>query len=179
MTMTDAEAEQARGRAAAILADAGIALTPEEALRIEVADFGLGKLEATGLQLVTYVNTERCSAKELVLFDGQTCPEHLHPPFGDNIGKEETFRVRRGTVFLYVEGAPTADPRCVPARAEHYTVWHEVRLEAGEQYTIPPGTRHWFQAVGGEAVVSEFATMNCDEFDVFTDPDIRRVPAAD
>lgn len=33
-------------------------------------------LERTGLQLVTYVNTERCCAKEMVLFAGQTCPEH-------------------------------------------------------------------------------------------------------
>ena len=38
-------------------------------------------LERTGLQLVTYVNTERCCAKEMVLFAGQTCPEHRHTPF--------------------------------------------------------------------------------------------------
>ena len=37
-------------------------------------------LERTGLQLVTYVNTERCCAKEMVLFAGQTCPEHRHTP---------------------------------------------------------------------------------------------------
>lgn len=37
-------------------------------------------LERTGLQLVTYVNTERCCAKEMVLFAGQTCPEHRHMP---------------------------------------------------------------------------------------------------
>lgn len=177
MSMTEAEVEKARGRAAEILAGAGIALTLEET--IEIADFGLGELESTGLQLVTYVNTERCSAKELVVFDGQTCPEHYHPPFGDNPGKEETFRVRQGTVYLYVEGSPTTDPHCVPPRREHYTAWHEIRLEAGQQHTVPPLTKHWFQAVGGPAVVSEFATMNCDEFDVFTDPDIRRIPAAD
>ena len=54
--------DEARGRAAAMLADAGIALTPEERDRIEVADFGLGRLEETGLQLVVYVNTERVCA---------------------------------------------------------------------------------------------------------------------
>lgn len=36
--------------------------------------------ERTGLQLVTYANTERCCAKEMVLFAGQTCPEHRHMP---------------------------------------------------------------------------------------------------
>ena len=36
--------------------------------------------ERTGLQMVTYANTERCCAKEMVLFAGQTCPEHRHMP---------------------------------------------------------------------------------------------------
>src|SRR6185437_11532858 len=50
---------------------------------------------------------ERCCAKELVLFPGQTCPEHRHPPLGpDKPGKEETFRCRWGTVYLYVARAP-------------------------------------------------------------------------
>ena len=49
---------------------------------IEVADFGLGQLEQIGLQLVVYVNTDRVCAKELVLFAGQACPEHRHPPAG-------------------------------------------------------------------------------------------------
>ena len=77
--MTDAEA---RERAAAMLADAGIVLTAAESAAIEVADFGLGRLEETGLQIVVYVNTERVCAKELVLFPYQTCPEHRHPPVG-------------------------------------------------------------------------------------------------
>ena len=37
-------------------------------------------LERTGLQLVTYANTERCCAKEMVLFAGHTYPEHRHTP---------------------------------------------------------------------------------------------------
>ena len=36
---------------------AGIAVTDEEAKKIEVADFGLGKVKEIGLQLLTYVNT--------------------------------------------------------------------------------------------------------------------------
>lgn len=174
--LSDVEVKEIRAGTAATLAAAGIVLTAEEESAIEVAEFGLDEHDRTGLQLVVYVNTERCCAKELVLLPGQTCPEHYHPPFDGTPGKEETFRVRKGTVYLYVEGEPTPNPRCRPSRAEHYTAWHEIRLEAGEQYTVPPMTKHWFQSPDGEAIVSEFSTNSRDELDVFTDPDIRRVP---
>jgi D-lyxose ketol-isomerase len=151
--VTDAEA---RERAAALLADAGIVLTAAERAEIEVADFGLGRLEETGLQIVVYVNTERVCAKELVLFPHQTCPEHRHPPVDGDPGKEETFRCRRGTVHLHVEGVG------------------ETVLQPGDQATIPPDTLHWFQAGNEGAVVSEFSTKSRDESDVFTDPRIVR-----
>ena len=78
---------------------AGIVITPKERESIEVADFGLGMLDDVGLQLLVYVNTERCCAKEMVLKPFQTCPEHRHMDGVENgvayTGKEETFRVRR------------------------------------------------------------------------------------
>jgi D-lyxose ketol-isomerase len=151
--MTDA---QAREQAAAMLAEAGIVLTPAEREAIEVADFGLGRLEEVGLQLVVYVNTERVCAKELVLFPAQTCPEHRHPATGDTPGKEETFRCRRGTVHLHIEGKD------------------ELVLRPGDQFTIPPDTLHWFRGGDEGAVVSEFSTQSRDELDVFTDPRIVR-----
>ena len=49
---------------------AGIILTETERSSIEVADFGLSNLEKEGLEILTYVNTSRCCAKELVLFPG-------------------------------------------------------------------------------------------------------------
>jgi D-lyxose ketol-isomerase len=153
---TEAEVEQARERAAAMLADAGIVLTAAEREVIEVADFGLRRLDEVGLQIVVYVNTERVCAKELVLFPGQTCPEHRHPPVGASPGKEETFRCRRGLVRLHVEGEG------------------EIVLRPGDQHTIPPDTLHWFQAGDEGAIVSEFSTQSRDETDVFTDPRIRR-----
>ena len=151
--MTEAEA---RERAAAMLAEAGTVLTPAEREAIEVADFGLGRLEETGLQVVVYVNTERVCAKELVLFPRQTCPEHRHPPVGGDPGKEETFRCRSGSVSLHVDGHG------------------EIVLRPGDQFTIPPDTLHWFQAGDEGAVVSEFSTRSRDETDVFTDPRIAR-----
>jgi len=161
-----------------MLQRAGLAVTPEERARIEVADFGLEELERTGLQLLTYVNTDRYCAKELVLFPGQTCPEHRHPPLGADPGKMETFRCRWGTVRLFVEGpAPATSTARPPAGSEqYYTVFHELVLSPGEQFTIPPNTLHWFQSGAEGAVVSEFSSTSRDEFDVFTDPRIVRVP---
>ncbi len=162
------------------LSEAGIVLTPNEAAKIEIADFGLGELETTGLQLITYINTERVCAKELVLFPGQTCPEHRHPAVNGQPGKEETFRCRSGLVYLYVEGEPVDRAKAAAQPPKHrtrtYTVWHEVILKPGEQFTIFPDTLHWFQAGPEGAIVSEFSTQSRDEFDIFTDPDIRRMP---
>src|ERR1700722_15778187 len=79
---------------------AGLFITDEEKKRIEIADFGLGQFEQTGLGVLVYVNTDRCCAKELAMWPGQTCPEHLHPPVGNDPGKEETFRCRWGKVYL-------------------------------------------------------------------------------
>jgi D-lyxose ketol-isomerase len=49
-------------------------------------------------------------------------------------------------------------------------------LQPGEQYTIPPNTLHWFQAGDEGAIVSEFSSPSRDEFDIFTDPRIVRIP---
>jgi D-lyxose ketol-isomerase len=174
--LSRAEVLDAQERAASALADAGILLTDAERAEIEVADFGLSRLDEIGLEVVVYVNTDRVCAKELVLFPQQTCPEHRHPPHDDSPGKEETFRCRRGVVYLYTEGEPTPSPACrAPSDdASVFTVWHEVVLRPGDQYTLAPDTLHWFQAGDEGAVVSEFSTRSTDELDVFTDPRIGR-----
>ena len=174
--LTRAQITAARDRAADALGDSGIVLTPDERASIEVADFGLSRLEEIGLQIVVYVNTERVCAKELVLFPRQTCPEHRHPPIGASPGKEETFRCRSGVVYLYVEGSPTETPACrpPPSGGDAFTVWHEIELRPGDQHMIEPNVLHWFQAGDEGAVVSEFSTMSTDELDVFTDARIGR-----
>ena len=106
--ITAEEFINAQRNAKEYLSRAGIVLTLEESKNIEVADFGLSELLNTGLELVTYINTERYCAKELVLFPRQTCPEHIHPPVEDDPGKEETFRCRWGEVYLYTSSAFTA-----------------------------------------------------------------------
>jgi D-lyxose ketol-isomerase len=174
--LTRAQVEQARERTAAALDAAGVALTSDERAAIEIVDFGLDVLDEIGLQLVVYVNTERVCAKEIVLFANQTCAEHRHPPFDGTPGKEETFRVRSGLVYLHVEGVPTPDPLAHPARVERgvYTAEREIVLRPGQQHTVPPDTLHWFQAGREGAIMSEFSTQSRDDLDVFTDPGIVR-----
>ena len=172
------EVRKAQARAADMLTKVGIELAEDERNNIEVAEFGLNELEQTGLELVVYVNTDRYCAKELVLFAGQTCPEHRHPRVNGDPGKMETFRCRWGKVWLYIEGDSSSVVQAkVPAGGEHYyTVFNEIELNPGEQFTIPPDTLHWFQAGDEGAIVSEFSSTSRDEFDIFTDPRIKRIP---
>jgi D-lyxose ketol-isomerase len=176
--ITRKQVENAQERAAQMLAQAGIVITPDERQNIEVAELGLGELESTGLELVVYINTDRYCAKELILFPRQTCPEHRHPNVAGSAGKMETFRCRWGRVWLYVEGELTLERGGRPpvGSEAYYTVFHEIMLDPGEQFTIPPNTLHWFQSGDDGAIVSEFSSTSRDESDVFTDPRIRRLP---
>ena len=176
--LTKREVKEAKSKAMWLLKKAGFVLTPwEREEKLELVDFGLSDLGHIGLEMIVYINTERYCAKELVLFPRQTCPEHLHPPIDErNPGKQETFRCRWGMVYLYVPGGRTARPRAkLPAgRRKYFTVWHEIALAPGDQYTLPPNTLHWFQAGPKGAVLSEFSSRSIDAKDVFTDPDIQR-----
>ena len=160
--------------------DAGIVITEEEKKRIEVADLGLGIVEKVGLQILTYVNTEKCCAKELILRPFQTCPEHIHCPGVENgvpyEGKEETFRCRKGLVYLYVSGEGSKENIKAKLPETKVSVFHEIVLKEGDQYTLYPNTRHWFQAGADGAIVSEFSTKSRDETDVFEDERIKRIP---
>jgi D-lyxose ketol-isomerase len=173
------EAIKIRQRAVRLLQKAYIAVTAKERENMEVADFGLGDIRNIGLEVIIYENNDRYCAKELVLFPRQMCPEHRHPAVGKKgMGKQETFRCRWGEVYLYVPGDPSPHPRAkIPEKyRKFFTVWKEIVLRPGDQYTLPPNTLHWFQAGDKGAVVSEFSSTNTDEYDVWTDSRIRRIP---
>jgi D-lyxose ketol-isomerase len=174
--ITKAERDAVRSEALTYLHQAGISLSADELNQMEVADFGLGRVREIGLELIVYINADRYCAKELVLLPRQTCPEHRHPPTDGLEGKEETFRCRWGTVYLYVEGTATSAPRArIPAgQRPHLTVWREIVLNPTDQWTIPPNTLHWFQAGDEGAVASEFSSRSLDALDAFTDPLIDR-----
>ena len=110
----------------------------------------------------------------MVLFPNQTCPEHKHVETDGKQGKEETFRVRYGKVYLYVAGEGKKENIKAKLPDTDTSVYHEIVLNPGEQYTIYPDTLHWFQAGDDGAVVSEFSTRSTDETDIFTDKSIIR-----
>ena len=174
--LTKEQVQAYQKQTAEMFANAGIFVQESEKSRIEIADFSLSEFEQTGLGVLTYVNTDRCCAKELAMWPRQTCPQHRHPTVDGRPGKEETFRCRWGTVYLYVTGDATPNPKAKPpaGREDTYDVFHEIILNPGDQYTLAPDTWHWFQAGEEGAVVSEFSTSSTDEADIFTDQDIQR-----
>ncbi len=180
--MKRSELEPGWAKALEMLEKAKIAITPDEAATMEIADFALGEFEKTGFAILVYENNERYCAKELVLLPRQTCPQHRHPPVASDPGKMETFRCRWGKVWVCATGEPTTNPKAiVPKDSEpYYTVSHEVELNPGEQYTVPSDTWHWFQAGDHGCIVSEFSSTSRDELDIFADPRIRRgLPVTD
>jgi len=174
--LTRAECSAAQSRAAAMIKASGIVITAEEAEKVEVADFGLGRLEIEGAQILTLVSTGRISVKVVALFGGQTLPEHWHPPVGDDPGKEETVRVVRGTLRFYIPSDDNMTEGAIPADKENvYTARHELIFKPGDQITLEPGTKHWFQAAEEGAVLYSFSSVARDVLDGFTDPQIERV----
>jgi D-lyxose ketol-isomerase len=177
--MEKSESIELKERSYKMLQKAGIVITPEEKENIEIADCGFDDIENCGLQIVVYENNDRYCAKELILFPRQMCPEHRHPPIDEsNIGKQETFRCRWGKVYLYVEGEPTPNPKAkvMEKYRDYLTVWKEIVLHPGDQYTLLADTKHWFQAGDEGCVVSEFSSTSLDETDIFTDPRVQRTP---
>jgi D-lyxose ketol-isomerase len=161
--MKKCDVERYKKEAIKYFKKAHIVITEEEKERIEIADLGLNKFEEIGLAILTYVNTERVCAKEMVLLPHQICPEHMHPTNGSVLGKEETFRVRYGTIHLHLMDEKTL-------------IKKQLTLNPGDQYTLYPNTYHWFQSGDEGAVISEFSTRSTDELDVFTDKSIVRAP---
>lgn len=152
---------------------AGIVLTDREKQNMELTDFGLSKFDHVGLGIVVYVNTLRVCAKELALLPKQTCPEHRHPPFDDELGKEETFRCRWGMVSLFTPDPDQGSVR--PFLAEGFTAGNETVLLPGDQFTVMPDTLHWFRAGPEGAIISEFSTQSRDELDIFSDRNVERM----
>lgn len=170
--------EDYKDRVKKIYEKSKIVLTDKELESIDYADFGLNNIEEEGLNLILYVNNNRYCAKEMVLLPNQACPEHLHPNLDNGYeGKQETFRCRWGEVFLYVEDKEMSAEITVSipeTHKEYYTSRKEVHLLPGEQYTIDPRIKHWFKAGNEGAVISEFSSPSYDEFDIFTNPLVKR-----
>lgn len=174
--LTWKQVREAQKRALAYMEKAGVVLSKKDRENVSVADFGLSDLERQGGQILTFFNTERLSAKVIVLFPWQILPEHWHPALENDIGKEEIMRVRWGEVYLYVLGEPTphSKAKIPPGEKDYFTVWHEVILKSGDQYILKPQTVHWFQASRKGAVIDNYSSTARDLQDGFTNPRIVR-----
>jgi D-lyxose ketol-isomerase len=173
--ITKSEKIKAQSRAATMMREAGIQILDSEIAKIEVVDFGLSQLEVEGVQVFTIVNTDRLSAKVLVLFPNQTEPEHWHPKAGNDPGKQEVIRHIWGDLRFYVEGKNNMKKGfIINGKKSEYSLRNELILKPGDQLIFEPYEKHWFQAGPRGAVLYSFSTTVRDGMDGFTDQTIQR-----
>lgn len=164
----------AQERAVRMIRQAGIRLTEEEHRKVAVHDYGFGRIEQEGLELLNLVVGERACLQVAVLFAGQTEPEHWHTSDGNEQGKEESIRVIHGTLYLFVPGEGQTD-RVPRGRESVYKSRRELVLEAGQQGTIDAGERHWMQAGPEGVVMYRVTTLARDTVDKYSDSSVMRI----
>ncbi len=154
---------------------AGVPIRPDEKDGIAIVDFGLNQFEKEGMHLFTMACTSRYAVKALAHLPWQTEPEHWHPPVGDDPGKEETVRVLWGTCIFYLPGDTGIVEGKIPeGKKKVYTCRKELVLKPGDQITLEPGIKHWFQGGPEGAVIYTFSSTARDVLDGFSDPQVKR-----
>ena len=146
-------------------------LTRADWAELKVNDFGLGNLPLEGFVFADLLRTDRVRMTLLVLLPRQTLPEHRHPPYGSEPGKEETLRCLWGETRVYVPGEPNNPDILIPKGKEAwYTSRHEVVIRPGEQCILQPNHPHWFQGGPQGSVNLAFQNRVNEDYNVFTDP---------
>jgi D-lyxose ketol-isomerase len=149
----------------------GFPVTAGEREALEVNDFGLKNMPHEGFAFIDLLRSPRLRITLLVLLPNQSLPQHVHPPYEEEQGKEETIRVLFGQTKVYVKGGATNPAMVIPAgKVSYYTARQEISMIAGEQYTVAPGIEHWFQG-GPEGSVNICFQNRVDENrNLFWDP---------
>ncbi len=158
-------------KAKALIKRSGLILSEHDWQQFAVNDFGLGDIYREGLLFVDILRSDRLRITVIVLLPHQSIPQHRHPSYDTESGKEETLRVLYGHTQVFIEGTQNNTHAPIPSEKEaYYTVKHKIALDAGQQYTVPPGTKHWFQA-GPEGSVNMTFQNRVDETkNIFDDP---------
>ena len=168
---------EVHAQAVELIRRTGFPLTAADWAELKVNDFGLGDLRGEGFVFADLLRTPRVRATLLVLLPGQTLPEHRHPPYEGEPGKEETLRVLWGETRVYVPGAANSPAISIPAGKEaFYTSRHEVVIRSGEQYTVGPNLAHWFQGGPEGSVNLAFQNRVDEDRNIFTDPNSTGCP---
>ena len=154
-----------------LLRRSGFPVTDTEWETMEISDFGLGNLRSEGFAFIDILRSARLRITLIALLPSQTLPKHVHPPYEEEQGKEETIRVLSGQTKVYIKGKTTAPDILIPTGKDpFYTARQEICLNAGEQYTVPTGIEHWFQG-GPEGSVNICFQNRVDETkNLFWDP---------
>ena len=153
-----------------LLAKSAFPVTDEELGKLKANDFDLGQLEIEGFAFIDILRTPRLRITLLILLPDQTLPQHIHPAYEDEPGKEETLRVIYGQTSVFVRGESDEKILIPDGKDEYYTARKEICLQPGEQYTVNPTIEHWFQA-GSEGAVNICFQNRVDETkNLFYDP---------
>jgi D-lyxose ketol-isomerase len=164
--------DELKRQAYELLEKSGFSLTHSELSSMEANDFGLDNFEEEGFFLIDLLRTDRVRVNLLILLPNQSLPQHLHPSYEDEEGKEETLRVLYGETKVYVEGDENNPEIRIPENKEpFYTSRHEIHLKLGEQYSVSPNTKHWFQAGPNGSVNIAFQNRVNEDHNVFYDPE--------
>ena len=154
-----------------LISRSGFPMLPEELDGLEANDLGMGNFRTEGLIEVEILRSPKIGVTVLVLLPDQTLPQHAHPSYEGEKGKEETIRVVWGQFKIYIPGTKNNENMVIPAGKEkYYTALHEIVLNEGEQYRLEPNIEHWFQAGHEGAVTLEFENTVDQTKNIWYDP---------
>jgi len=154
----------------------GLVLSESEWAQLAINDFGLGDIFREGFAFVDILRTQRIRITVLVLLPNQTLPQHVHPPYDGETGKEETLRVMAGHTRVFIEGEEADNVNLPLGKEQYYTALKEIPLDAGEQYTVEPGIKHWFQAGPDGSVNMTYQNRVDETQNIFDDPNSEGCP---
>lgn len=145
-------------------------VTEEELKSLIVNDFGLDNLKEEGFGLIDLLRSERVRVNLIVLLPNQSLPEHLHPAYKNEKGKEETIRVLYGATNVFIEGEKATDIKIPKGKELWYTALKKIELKVGQQFTVPSNIKHWFQAGENGSVNIAFQNRVDESHNIFYDP---------
>jgi len=155
-----------------MLKKTGFFVTDKELEKASVTDFGLDNLDEEGFVLIDLLRTDFVRTNLMILMPNQTLPQHMHPAYGGTKGKEETVRVLYGQTKIYIEGEQNNLDVLIPkGKVNYYTALKEIKLEVGEQFSVPPNVKHWFQAGPDGSVNIAFQNRVNEDNNIFYDPE--------
>jgi len=130
-----------------------------------IMDFGLGDFVNVGMAGIFWLNRQDWGyfGHEIYLLPGQMIPEHCHVPTDKGPAKMESWQPRKGMIYTFGEGEPTADLLCKIPESQRDLVKskHGQPLEIDEIGHLNRLEAFHFMVAGPEgALVTEYGTFH-------------------